>query len=127
MINGDILLFFDRHPAALPLYEALAQAVAAQTPDVRVKVQKTQIGFYNRHLFACVSFLPVRRAAQRPRDFITVSFGLDAQKRSPRIDAAVQVSPRRWTHHVLVASAEEIDPELLAWIQEASALAAGKR
>ena len=50
------LSFFEQQPEALPLYEAFAGAVMDQYPDTRIKVQKSQISFSNRYLFACVSF-----------------------------------------------------------------------
>ena len=42
---------------------------------------------------------------------MTVTFGLGYRKDSPRIDVATQPYPGRWTHHVMVGSAEEIDEE----------------
>ena len=48
-------------------------------------------------------------------------------KNSPRIAAAVEPYPCRWTHHVLIASPAEIDGELMAWVREAAAFSAGKR
>ena len=126
MLDADALLFFDAHPGALPLYEAFAQAVEGLVPDARIQVRKTQISFYTRRLFACVSFTPVRRAADRPRDFITITFGLPQRVESPRIDAACEPYPRRWTHHVLIARPEEIDRELLGWIAQAATFASRK-
>lgn len=52
--------FFAAHPAALPLYECLEARILAEIPGTRVEVRKTQINFSNAHLFACVSFLPLR-------------------------------------------------------------------
>ena len=127
MINSDVLFFFDRKPLALSLYEAFAQRVAGEIGDARVKVSKTQISFANRHNFAFVSLLPVRRAKERPPEYIVVSFGLAYKKESPRIDAATQPYPNRWTHHVLISSLEEIDDELMGWIKEASDFSAAKR
>ena len=66
-MNADILLFFQSHPDALPLYELLEERLLALLPDVRVKVSKTQLTLANRYGFAFVSFLPVCKAAQRPR------------------------------------------------------------
>lgn len=60
------LQFFDAHPGALPLYEAFETRVTDLVPDVRIKVQKTQISFYNRHLFACVSFARIRKKKNCP-------------------------------------------------------------
>ena len=58
---------------------------------------------------------------------MTVTFGLGYRKDSPRIDVATQPYPGRWTHHVMVGSAEEIDEELLGWIQEAAEFSAAKK
>ncbi|MDE7006878.1 MAG: hypothetical protein K2P07_01770, partial [Lachnospiraceae bacterium] len=46
---------------ALPLYEAFESRVMKEIENVRIKVQKSQISFYNRHLFTCVSFAKVRK------------------------------------------------------------------
>ncbi|MGN0799609.1 MAG: DUF5655 domain-containing protein [Christensenellales bacterium] len=126
-LTPETLLFFAQHEAALPLYEAFAAKVCAAVGDVRIRVQKTQIAFSNRHNFAFVSFLPVRKAKERPAAYITVTFGLNYRLISPRIDAATEPYPNRWTHHVLIAAPEEIDEELMFWITEASAFSAGKR
>ena len=45
----------------------------------------------------------------------------------PRVDAAVEPYPNRWTHHILVSSIDEIDDELLSWIKETSDFSANKR
>lgn len=54
-MDADVLLFFDKQRAALPMYEAFEQALFERLPDTRMKVQKTQISFYNKHQFCCVS------------------------------------------------------------------------
>lgn len=126
-MNQDILLFFDKHPEALPLYEALEERILAELRDVKIKVQKTQITFSNKRNFAFVSFLPVRKAGERPDIFIAVTFGLSYRKESPRIDAATEPYPNRWTHHMLISRTEEIDDELMGWIEEAAVFSAGKR
>ena len=127
MINSDVLFFFDRKPHALSLYEAFVERVCSEIGDAKVKVQKTQISFSNKHNFAFVSFLPVRKAKDRPSEYIVISFGLAYKKESPRIDAATEPYPNRWTHHVLIANEEEIDDELMGWVKEASDFSAAKR
>lgn len=119
--------FFAAHPAALPLYECLEARILAEIPGTRVEVRKTQINFSNEHLFACVSFLPVVKAALRPPAYLVVSFGLGYRAVSPRIAAVAQPRPNRWTHHVPIVRADETDDELLSWLKEASAFAAAKR
>ena len=126
-INQDVLYFFDGKPDALFLYEAFEEKVFSEVDGVKVKVQKTQISFSNRHNFAFVSFLPVRKAKERPAVYIVVTFGLGYRAESPRIDVAVEPYPGRFTHHVLISATEEIDDELMGWVREAAAFSAGKR
>ena len=121
------MLFFDSHPAALPLYEKLKESILAEIPDTRIEVKKTQISFFTKHMFAAASFTPVRKAKERPEPFLTVTFGLRERAASPRIDAAAEPYPGRWTHHVMIGSAEEVDEELMGWIREAAAFSSGKR
>lgn len=116
----QILQFFDRYPDAIPLYEKFEKCVEDLVPEVRIKVQKTQISFYNRHMFACVSFARVRRKKDCPDCYIVVTFGLEHKAESPRIDIATEPYPNRWTHHVLISELEEIDDELMGWIREAA-------
>lgn len=126
-MNQDVGLFFDKKPDALPLYETFEQRVFAEIGNVEVKVQKTQITFSNRHNFAFVSFLPVRRAKERPEIYIVVTFGLKYEVASPRIDAVSEPYPNRFTHHVLISKAEEIDDELMGWVKEAAVFSDSKR
>ena len=122
-MNSDILFFFGKHLDALPIYERLENAILTRIPDVKIKVAKTQITFANKRGFAFVSFNPCRKANDRPAVWMTVTFGLGCRKGSSRIDVATEPYPGRWTHHVMVGSAEEIDEELLGWIQEAAEFA----
>ncbi|HJA18704.1 MAG TPA: hypothetical protein H9959_02270 [Candidatus Mediterraneibacter ornithocaccae] len=119
-MNEQILQFFDSHPDALPLYEKFEKSVADLVPDVKIKVQKTQISFYNRHLFACVSFARVRKKKDCPDCYIVITFVLSHKAESPRIDIATEPYPNRWTHHVLISDPGEIDDELMGWIEEAA-------
>ncbi len=125
-MDGDRLRFFDGHMEALPLYEAFEGRVTGEIADVRIKVQKSQISFYNRHLFACVSFVRVRKKKDCPKAYIVVTFGLGHKVESPRIDVATEPYPGRWTHHVLIGEPEAVDGELMAWVKEAAEFSAAK-
>lgn len=119
-MTEDILFFFDKRKDALPLYETLESRIFREIENVRVKVQKSQISFYNRHLFACVSFAGLRKKKDCPESYIVVTFGLDKRVESLRIEAASEPYPNRWTHHLLISDAGEIDDELMAWIKSAA-------
>ena len=118
-MSGDELLFFDGHMAALPLFERLEEEILKAFPGTVVEVRKTQISFKRRYIFACASFLPARRKAERPDPYLTVTFGLGRPVYAERIAVTTEAQPNRWTHHVLVGSPEEIDGELMGWLREA--------
>ena len=126
-MDNDILCFFGQHMDTLPIHERLENAILTRIPDVKIKVAKTQITFAGRRGFAFESFNPCRKAKDRPAVWLTVTFGLGYRKESPRIDVATEPYPGRWTHHVMVGSTDEIDEELLDWIQEAAEFAGSKR
>lgn len=122
----DVLFFFDGKPAELALYETLFRHMEEVFPDASVKVQKSQISFYGRHLFGAVS-LPVRRKKNWPEHCIVVTIGLSHPLESPRAAVSVEPYPGRWTNHVLVSEASQVDEELLEWLNEAWAFAESKR
>ncbi len=124
--SQDLLFFFDGKDRELSLYETLFDRLEAALPLASVKVQKSQISFYGRHLFAAVS-LPGRRKKDWPEQFLLVTFGLARKLDSPRIAVAVEPYPNRWTHHVIVERAEQIDQQLLDWIMEAYDFSQSKR
>lgn len=124
--TADLLFFFDGKPRELALYQHLETQMELLVPEASVKVQKSQISFYGRHLFAAAS-LPLRRRKTWPEECILVTFGLGYRLDSPRIAAAAEPYPGRWTHHVVVSQEEQVDGELLDWIREAYAFSRSKR
>ena len=125
-MNEEVLYFFDKHPEALPLYETFEGKVKAIVSDVRIKVQKTQISFYKKHMFACVSFARVRKKKDCPENFIVVTISLNHKLESPRVDIATEPYPNRWTHHLLISDVAEINEELMDWVEEAAEFAERK-
>lgn len=110
--------FFHAMPEMLGAYKALRESLTGEFPDVQIRVAKTQISFCNRHVFAMAS-LPWRRVRGWPEKYLLVSFGLPGRLDSPRVAQAVEPYPNRWTHHVLVEDARQIDAQLLGWLREA--------
>ena len=110
----------------MELYRAFSEQMERVFDQARVKVQKSQISFYGRHLFGAAS-LPVRRKKSWPEHCIVVTIGLSHQLESPRVAVAVEPYPGRWTHHVLISDEEQIDSELLGWLREAYEFAESKR
>lgn len=125
--TADLLAYFEGHNREHALYLALVSALEQTLPEnFSVRVQKSQISFYGRHLFGAAS-IPVRRKKDWPPDCLMVTFGLEHRVDSPRIAVATEPYPNRWTHHLLLTDPAEIDRELLDWLQEAYWFAENKR
>lgn len=110
----ETLAFFERDPSAMALYEAFRGELLARWPAAKVKFARTQISFADGVGFAFVSH-PPRRAPGA----ILVSLGLRGPLESPRVFAQTEPYPARWTVHILVRGKNEIDGELLGWLEAA--------
>ena len=122
-LDADTLMFFDQHRDVLSLYRAFEELLFDSFPVVNKRVQKTQITFSNRHVFACVSFARVKRKAELPMRYLVITLGLPAPLDSERVAVKTEPYPGRWTHHFVVSTPEELDEELLFWIKTAYSFA----
>ena len=116
--RGDILAFFHEHAEAFSLYEPLEARLLA-FPGTSIRVQKTQITFSNRHVYACASFLRVRRKAELPDPYLVLTLGMPYPLESGRVAAKTEPYPGRWTIHILLSRPDELDEELFSWVREA--------
>lgn len=115
--NCTVEGFFEGRQEAFLLFEALRKAVETLGP-VKVEAMKTQVSFEAERKFAWV-WLPQMWIRKRAQSSITLTFVLDREVRHPRIVEAVEPSPGRWTHHILIDEAEDIDDEVRGWLKEA--------
>ncbi len=100
--DGDTLLFFAGHPASLPLYLCLEEKIITLFPQAQKRVQKTQITFFHRHVFACVSFARVRRKQEQPEGSVVLTLSLPSPLESPRAAVQTEPYPGRWTCHLVI-------------------------
>ena len=122
----ETLFFFDRHQVVYPLYECFQKKLLARLPESRIKVQKSQISYYNQHLYACISFLKVKRKAELPDDYFVLTLGLSAPLKSDLVAAKTEPYPGRWTTHFVISSPSDLDEELFDWIENAYRFAQSK-
>lgn len=125
-ITGDELMFFDAHRAAVPLYEVFAGELLRRFPDTSMRVQKSQITFSNRHVYACVSFARVKKKAELPDAYMVVTLGLSYPLDSSRVAVKTEPYPGRWTTHMVVSGPAELDGEFWAWTTQAYEFAQNK-
>ena len=116
----DELFFFDGKPEELALYETLLDRIKALGAFTAI-AHKTQISLKNRRVFACVSVFRVLPKRLLPAHYLVLTLGLPDPLDSPRIAAKTEAHPGRWTHHIVLAGASELDAELLEWIRRAYA------
>ena len=116
----DELFFFDGKPEELALYETLLDRIKALGAFTAI-AHKTQISLKNRRVFACVSVFRVLPKRLLPAHYLVLTLGLPDPLDSPRIAAKTEAQPGRWTHHIVLAGASELDVELLEWIRRAYA------
>ncbi len=118
-ISQDELMFIGTQPGIIPVYETLAGKLLETYPDTRIKVNKSQISFNNRHLYACVSFARVKKKKELPESWFTLTLGLNYPLESPRVAVKTEPYPGRWTTHVVIGSKADLDDELFTWVQKA--------
>ena len=120
----SLLSFFAGRPEEEVLGRTVTQWIVTALPQTTVRVQKTQITFQNRHVFAALS-LP-RRARDRAAHALTLTLGLPVRLDTPRVMMAAEPYPGRWTHHLLLSSPQDLDEKLLGWVRAAAAFAQTK-
>lgn len=125
-IKQAALTFFDKRPEMYDLYESLESAITESYPSVNIKVQKTQITFSNRHIFACISFMRPLKKSELPSSYFVITLGLPYPLDSGRAAVKTEPYPGRWTTHIIISSQEELNDELYGWVRQAYEFAENK-
>lgn len=113
--------FFAGKPRALGLYEAFVRRMLDTFPSTELQVRKTQISLVDRRMYACVSLMRARRKVELPPEYIVVTFSSTGRLDSPRVAQQVEIHAGRWTIHVVVGDASELDEELYGWVSASHA------
>ena len=98
------------------IFEALRSAVEALGP-VQIRVTKSQVAFRRHRAFAW-AWMPgaYLRGKHAP---LVLTLALRRRDRSPRWKEIVEPAPGRFTHHLELYSAADIDGEVCSWLLEA--------
>jgi len=108
--------FFRGNAKAREVYRALCRA-AQHLDGVETRVTKSQIGFYRKHLFASVWKPSQYLEGERPPLVLTIF--LHRRDASDRWKEVVEPQPGRFTHHMELGTAADVDDEVCGWIMEA--------
>jgi len=107
--------FADRKEQFL-IYKAIKSAIKLLGP-VKIEIMHSQISFGAKKEFAWI-WLP-KTWAKRPKNSLVLTIGLRRKIASHRIAEAVEPYPGRWTHHIIIESEDDLDEDVLKWLQEA--------
>jgi hypothetical protein len=101
---------------ATALYEAVQEALE-HLGGTKVQASKSQIAFRRRHAFAAV-WIPSRYLKGTTAPLVLTIF-LRRRLESPRWKSIVEPAPGRFTHHLELFEASEVDEEVRSWLREA--------
>ena len=59
------------------------------------------------------------KKAELPDPYIVITLGLSYPLASDRVAVKTEPYPGRWTTHIVIGSAAEIDDELISWLLQA--------
>ncbi len=112
--------FFAGQEGSRQIFETLRGAIEDLGP-VEIRVTKSQVAFRRRRAFAW-AWLPgaYLRGKHAPL-VLTVAFRY--RDSSPRWKEIVEPKPGRFTHHLELYSAADIDDEVRSWLRAARAAA----
>lgn len=115
--------FFAGFESSRPLFDALAEAVDS-LGGAELRVSASQVAFRDGAAFAW-AWIPDRYLG-RGHAPLVLSVSLPRHDDSPRWKEIVEPAPGRFVHHLELRRAEEIDAEVLAWLEEARGSAGGE-
>ena len=103
------------------IFDTLHAAIEALGP-AEVRVTKSQVAFRRSKAFAW-AWVPDRYLRSRHAPLV-LTLSLTRRDSSQRWKEVVEPAPGRFTHHLELCAAHEIDDEVRGWLQEAWEVAA---
>ncbi len=107
--------FLSGYEEARPIFDALRAEIEVLGP-VDMRVTRSQVAFRRRRPFAW-AWVPARYLGRGAPLVLTLSF--DRRDSSPRWKEIVEPAPGRFTHHLELRAASDIDGEVRAWLRAA--------
>lgn len=105
---------FAESPVGLEICRRLLAMTA--TPDVDVRVTRSQVALRNRTDFAYLWYPGRYVGSEVPA---VLSLALPERLDSPRFKQVGQPSPHVWMHHLELTGPDDLDDEVVGWLREA--------
>jgi hypothetical protein len=108
--------FVGRDVRSRELFDVVRSAIASIGPAT-MRVTTSQVAFRRRLAFAW-TWMPGQYLRGKTAPLV-LTIGLERRDESARWKEVVEPRPGRFTHHLELRSAEEVDDEVLDWLREA--------
>jgi hypothetical protein len=112
----DLDDFFDGFPESRQLFDALRKELE-RLGEVELRITKSQLAFRRAKNFAW-AWIPEKHLHRKAAPLV-LSFGFRHRDPSPRWKEIVEPYPGRFTHHLELCAAKDIDKEVRGWLQAA--------
>ncbi|MBI5231613.1 MAG: hypothetical protein HY876_05565 [Coriobacteriales bacterium] len=110
--------FAPKEPASRELFEVVRGAIES-VGESQMRVTKSQVAFRRRTAFAWAWVPGQYLKGNGDLAPLVLTVDLPRHDASPRWKEVVEPRPHRFTHHLEVRSAREIDGQVVGWIREA--------
>jgi hypothetical protein len=108
--------FFAGREHSRRIFEAVRTAIEAIGP-ADVRAGKSQVSFWRRKAFARV-WIPGMYLTGRKAAPLVLTLGFRHRDLSPRWKEVVEPVAGRFTHHLELYSADDVDNEVRGWLRE---------
>jgi hypothetical protein len=109
--------YFNGFDDSRRIFDALHGAVF-ELGAVELRVTKSQAAFYRRRAFAW-AWMPGKELGRKNLAPLVLTVALHQRDASLRWKEIVEPAPGRFTHHLELRSAAEIDDQVRAWLEQA--------
>lgn len=113
----SLFRFFREDEGRVALFSSIREAIEAFGASDE-HMGKSQISFGTKRKFAWV-WMPIHTGKGRPEGCLVLTLALRRRVDSDRVAEAVEPYPGRWTTHIIIADAKDMDDEVSMLIEEA--------
>lgn len=113
----SLFRFFREDGGRVALFSSIREAIEAFGASDE-HMGKSQISFGTKRKFAWV-WMPIHTGKGRPEGCLVLTLALRRRVDSDRVAEAVEPYPGRWTTHIIIADAKDMDEEVSMLIEEA--------